>query len=135
MVDGNNVMGSRPDGWWRDRAGAARRLVERIVAWQHGRDEPVLVVFDGRERPAVRAVAVPGVEVRFAPGGRDAADDAIVALLADPAEEAGAALAAGTEVVVVSADRGLLARLPEPVGVEGPRRFLARLDAAAPPSA
>jgi len=30
VVDGNNVMGSRPDGWWRDRAGAARRLVGHL---------------------------------------------------------------------------------------------------------
>ena len=30
IVDGNNVMGSRPDGWWRDRRGAQRRLVERL---------------------------------------------------------------------------------------------------------
>ena len=33
VVDGNNVMGSRPDGWWKDRAGATRRLVERLGAW------------------------------------------------------------------------------------------------------
>ncbi len=26
IVDGANVVGSRPDGWWRDRAGAAARL-------------------------------------------------------------------------------------------------------------
>ena len=32
MVDGANVVGSRPDGWWRDRAGAATRLAERLVA-------------------------------------------------------------------------------------------------------
>ena len=30
IVDAANVMGSRPDGWWRDRAGAARRLIEQI---------------------------------------------------------------------------------------------------------
>ena len=32
VVDGANVVGSRPDGWWRDRAGAARRLAEQLVA-------------------------------------------------------------------------------------------------------
>jgi 8-oxo-dGTP diphosphatase len=32
IVDGANVMGSRPDGWWRDRAGAARRLRDQLTA-------------------------------------------------------------------------------------------------------
>jgi 8-oxo-dGTP pyrophosphatase MutT (NUDIX family) len=31
IVDAANVMGSRPDGWWRDRAGAARRLCDQIA--------------------------------------------------------------------------------------------------------
>jgi hypothetical protein len=31
VVDAANVMGSRPDGWWRDRAGAAARLHAGIV--------------------------------------------------------------------------------------------------------
>jgi len=31
VVDVANVMGSRPDGWWRDRAGAAARLHAEIV--------------------------------------------------------------------------------------------------------
>ena len=45
IVDGNNVMGSRPDGWWKDRAGATRRLVERIGAWADAAGTDVLVVF------------------------------------------------------------------------------------------
>ena len=32
VVDVANVMGSRPDGWWRDRAGAAVRLHAQIAA-------------------------------------------------------------------------------------------------------
>ena len=48
IVDGNNVMGSRPDGWWRDRRGAQRRLVERLETFAAARDEPVTVIFDGR---------------------------------------------------------------------------------------
>ena len=49
FVDGNNVMGSRPDGWWRDRAGAARRLVAEIIplALRHG--GAWTIVFDGKE--------------------------------------------------------------------------------------
>ena len=31
VVDVANVMGSRPDGWWRDRAGAAVRLHDQIT--------------------------------------------------------------------------------------------------------
>ena len=33
LIDGNNVMGSRPDGWWRDRRGAARALVGELAAF------------------------------------------------------------------------------------------------------
>ena len=52
IVDGNNVMGSRPDGWWRDRRGAQRRLVERLETFAAARDEPVTVIFDGRTHDA-----------------------------------------------------------------------------------
>ena len=47
IIDGNNVIGSRPDGWWRDREAATRRLVERLAAWAAAADGPVIVVFDG----------------------------------------------------------------------------------------
>jgi predicted RNA-binding protein with PIN domain len=80
VVDGNNVMGSRPDGWWRDRAGAAQRLVESVAA--HCGDEPVTVVFDGRRPDGFEEPG--GVAVLFADRpGSDAADDAIAALVAD----------------------------------------------------
>jgi predicted RNA-binding protein with PIN domain len=102
IVDGNNVMGSRPDGWWRDRAGAAARLAEAIGAWARDTGEEAVVVFDGR-RPA-RFPAPAGVEVQFAErGGRDAADDLIAALVADA--HAPAALR------VVTSDAGLAARV------------------------
>ena len=75
VVDGNNVMGSRPDGWWKDRAAAARRLVGQIGEWA---TEDVLVYFDG-----ARVADMPSpehVEVRYATRrGRDAADDDIAA--------------------------------------------------------
>jgi selenocysteine lyase/cysteine desulfurase len=32
LVDAANVVGSRPDGWWRDRAGATARLLARLAA-------------------------------------------------------------------------------------------------------
>ena len=66
IVDGANVVGSRPDGWWRDRSGAARRLRERLMAAALPHDEVVLVLEDrdaGQPCWAGRATAyrhVPG---------------------------------------------------------------------------
>src|SRR5213079_1902221 len=68
IVDGMNVIGSRPDGWWRDRHGAHRALVEKLGAL----GEPVTVVFDGKPHDIE---APDGVEVVFAP----VADDEIAA--------------------------------------------------------
>ena len=84
IVDGMNVIGSRPDGWWRDRPGAMRELAERLADWADGRE--VTVVFDGRPFD----LAVEGVTVEFASRrGPNAADDDIVRLAEaddDPAE-------------------------------------------------
>jgi predicted RNA-binding protein with PIN domain len=81
VVDGNNVMGSRPDGWWKDRAGAAKRLVAQLGDWAARDDHDVLVVFDGPPPPGLEAP--PRVEVRFAQRrGRNAADDDIAAFVA-----------------------------------------------------
>jgi predicted RNA-binding protein with PIN domain len=81
LVDGMNVVGARPDGWWRDRTGAMARLTAALDAFAGATGNAVTVVFDGRERdiPAER------VEVRFATRrGPNAADDDIAALaLAD----------------------------------------------------
>jgi predicted RNA-binding protein with PIN domain len=74
-----NVIGSRPDRWWRDRTAAMRRLAAGLDALADETGEPVTVVFDGRPRdvPAER------VDVRFASRrGPDAADDDIAALAA-----------------------------------------------------
>jgi predicted RNA-binding protein with PIN domain len=84
LVDGMNVIGSRPDGWWRDRGAAMRALVDRLARFAAAGDRQVTVVFDGRPRdlgPPARPAGA--VEVRFAPRpGRNAADDAIAALVA-----------------------------------------------------
>ena len=50
LVDGNNVMGARPDGWWRDREDAMRRLVDALDAFAQRTGDDVVVVFDGRAR-------------------------------------------------------------------------------------
>jgi rRNA-processing protein FCF1 len=80
LVDGMNLIGSRPDGWWRDRPRAMRELVEEL----RGLGEPVTVVFDGR--PFELADSGP-VEVRFASRrGRNAADDDIARMVGDADE-------------------------------------------------
>jgi predicted RNA-binding protein with PIN domain len=79
LVDGMNVIGSRPDGWWRDRDGAMRRLVAELDAFASATGEPVAVVFDGRPRE----IASDRVDVRFAARrGPNAADDDIAAIAA-----------------------------------------------------
>lgn len=129
IIDVANVMGSKPDGWWRDRAGAAGRvlaalppLVGREVELPAGAVAPgsaagratidrVVAVVEGQAR---RADAPAGVEVVEAPA---VGDDEIVAV----AERAAAA--GGAEhplALVVTADRGLRARLPAGVGFTGP---------------
>jgi predicted RNA-binding protein with PIN domain len=80
IVDGNNVMGARPDGWWRDRRAAQRRLVTRLESFAAARDEPVTVIFDGAPHAAGGGVHV---AVRFAQrSGPNAADDDVAALVA-----------------------------------------------------
>ncbi len=120
VIDGNNVMGARPDGWWRDRRGATRRLTAAIDRWQDASGEPVVVVFDGSDEELL-AAARPGLEIQVAGSTRrDAADDVVVALAAD----------APGPVRVVSSDAGLLARLAPGTPVEGAGAFRRRLDGA-----
>ena len=117
IVDGANVVGSRPDGWWRDRAGAAGRLWERLAATDLPHDEVVLVL-EGVARNGVPAGRDGRVLTVHAPGS---GDDAIVEVATTRAGE-------GWDVTVVTADRGLQARV-EAVGatVVGPSWLLDRL--------
>jgi predicted RNA-binding protein with PIN domain len=119
VVDGNNVMGSRPDGWWKDRAGAAKRLVAQLGDWAARADRDVLVVFDGPQPGGL--TAPPRVDVRFARRrGRDAADDDIAAFVgADPAPE---------RLRVVTSDAELARRVREHgAAVVGSRELLDQL--------
>lgn len=100
LIDGNNVMGSRPDGWWRDRTGAMVRLTAELAEIVD-RGHEVVVVFDGHPRAGVVA---PGVEVVWAPApGRGAADDEIVRRVAADRDP--------TSVQVVTSDRELATRV------------------------
>jgi predicted RNA-binding protein with PIN domain len=102
VVDGSNVMGSRPDGWWRDRPGAVRRLVAQLGDWAGRSGRDVLVVFDGPPPPGLAAPE--RVEVRFARRrGSDAADDDIAAIVA--------AADAPERLRVVTSDAGLARRV------------------------
>ncbi|MFF7852794.1 NTP pyrophosphohydrolase [Streptomyces sp. NPDC007904] len=110
IVDGANVVGSVPDGWWRDRRGAAERLRDRLASdglpGLAGPVEIVLVV----EGAARGVEPVPGVRVESAPGS---GDDHMVALVA---------AAGGRPVLVVTADRELRRRVTElGADVTGPR--------------
>jgi hypothetical protein len=76
LVDGLNVIGSRPDGWWRDRHGAMVRLVAQLEGFAAASGERVTVVFEKPPAPPIEATAV---EVAYAPRARpNAADDEIV---------------------------------------------------------
>ena len=104
LVDGMNVIGSRPDGWWRDRKGAQRRLASELQALA----EPVAVVFDGKPHD----IDAGKVEVHFAP----VADDEITRL-------------AGPGDRVVTSDAELAARVSaKGAAVEGAGAFRRRLD-------
>ncbi len=118
IVDGNNVYGSRPDGWWNDRAAASARLAQCIAEWCRDHDDDVIVVFDA---PLPEATAIlAGGNLRILEStrrGRNAADDDIVELVDD-------ALSGGEDRLrVVTSDRGLRGRLPGEVDVIGVGRF------------
>lgn len=81
VIDGNNVFGSRPDGWWNDRQAAARRFAQRVAEWSRGHDDPVILVFDGPVDDGTMELAGGNLRVEVATRrGRDAADDRIVEL-------------------------------------------------------
>jgi len=99
-VDAMNVIGTRPDGWWRDRDCAMRRLVDVVERWAAAEGEDVVVVFERRPSPPIRSTVI---EVTHARTPRpNAADDEIVRRLR--------AEASPHEVRVVTSDRWLAER-------------------------
>jgi 8-oxo-dGTP diphosphatase len=133
VVDAANVVGSRPDGWWNDRVGAAQRLLDSLASLAVQGVSPAdalladvagrtaawpdwVVVLEGQARGA-RAPS--GIETCMAPGS---GDDGVVDTVASR-------VARGREVTVVTADRGLRERVAA-AGARsvGPRALLSLLD-------
>jgi predicted RNA-binding protein with PIN domain len=100
LVDGMNVIGTRPDGWWNDRHAAMVRLVDLLERWVAANGGDVTVVFERPPSPPIRSTVV---EVAHAPRPRpNSADDEIARRLAADPEP--------TQVRVVTSDRWLADR-------------------------
>lgn len=121
LVDGANLMGSRPDGWWNNPDKATRRLIEELDAYAGATGEDLTVVFD-RRVPDVAPGRHGAIEVAYASRhGANAADDEIVRMVA--ADEDPHTLR------VVTSDRRLAERVRElGAPVSGAGNFRGRLD-------
>jgi predicted RNA-binding protein with PIN domain len=101
IVDGMNVIGSRPDGWWRDRGRAMTALVERLERWAAAEGADVTVVF---ERPPTPPIESSVITVTHAPEpAANSADDEIVRLVGADADP--------SEIRVATSDRALTDRV------------------------
>jgi hypothetical protein len=132
VVDAANVVGSTPNGWWRDRAGATTRLRERVADLAGSvRHDPrggwtalqqVVLVVEGQASTLAQETELPGLQVVAAPGS---GDDEIVRQVRRAADAAGS----GVRTLVITADRQLRARVDAPgVQVVGPRWLHQLLD-------
>jgi predicted RNA-binding protein with PIN domain len=84
VIDGMNVIGTRPDAWWRDRHAAMVRLVDMLERWVAVSGEDVTVIF---EKPPVPPIRSSVIVVAHAPRPRrDSGDDEIMRLLLADAE-------------------------------------------------
>jgi predicted RNA-binding protein with PIN domain len=116
-----NVIGTRPDQWWRDRDAAMLRLVDLLERWAAAENEEVVVVFERPPSPPIRSTVI---EVAHAPKPkRNAADDEIIRRLrADPE---------AASVRVVTSDRWLSERAGAAgATVEGAESFRSRIESA-----
>ena len=119
VVDGMNVIGSRPTGWWRDRPRAIRELVEELGSFAGATGDEVTVVFDGKP---FEIDPPDGVDVRFASRrGPNAADDDIAELVERDGDPGA--------ISVVSSDGDLARRVRDAgAAVLGAGEFRLRLD-------
>ncbi len=143
VVDAANVVGAQPNGWWHDRLGASRRLLGRLAALaRDGLDAAALpdgVRDGGLTRMLPRVVhVVEGTSRALAgePAGRDWWHAAVTVAAAEAdgdaeiVRRAGELHDSGAQTVVVTADRGLRARLADGVLTAGPRWLLAHVPPA-----
>lgn len=118
LIDGNNVYGSRPDGWWNDRGAASGRFAQSVAEWCRTHADDVTIVFDAPVPESTLQLAGGNLSIEQAPRrGRNAADDHIVDLAS---ADAGPDL---TEITVVSSDKGLRLRLADTVRLMGSGHF------------
>lgn len=106
IVDAMNVIGSRPDGWWKDRHGAMVDLVDRLERWASAEGDPkhVTVVL---ERPPSKAIRSSVIEIAHAPkAAANSADDEIVRLVRQLVEDE-----AQPDIRVVTSDKTLADRV------------------------
>jgi 8-oxo-dGTP pyrophosphatase MutT (NUDIX family) len=135
VVDAANVVGSRPDGWWRDRKGAAERLRDKLAVlaqngvcgadleWAGGREwswwPRIVLVVEGQARGVVSTSDVEVVQAETD------GDSAIV-----QAVKTARAQRPGDHVIVVTADRELRSRTESEGATSlGPAKLLTLLDA------
>jgi uncharacterized protein YaiI (UPF0178 family) len=116
-----NVIGTRPDAWWKDRDAAMLRLVDMLERWAAAEGEDVTVVFERPPSPPIRSTVI---EVANAPRPRpNAADDEIIRRLQADSDPGA--------VRVVTSDRWLADRAcAVGASVEGADSFRSRLDAS-----
>lgn len=101
IVDAMNVVGSRPDGWWKDRRGALTKLVSEVERWAAAGAHNVTVVLEQPMSPPLESAVI---TVTNAPrAAANSADDEIVRLVA--------ATDAPQHVTVVTSDGALAARV------------------------
>jgi hypothetical protein len=126
VVDAANVIGSRPDGWWRDRAGAARRLLTKLAVLQHQLQDTtdIIVILEGAAKAAVSGGDAPDTGTLRVVLAQGSGDDTIAAITAESTAQPH-----NPQVTVVTADRGLRQRT-EPTGATstGPNWLLDQLD-------
>jgi predicted RNA-binding protein with PIN domain len=119
IIDGNNVFGSRPDGWWNDRSAAMMRFTQSVAEWCRTHGDNVTLVFDAPVPRSVLDLAGGNLVIAGAPRrGRNAADDHIVDLV-DAYAEGGRR----DVITVVTSDLGLRGRLPAAIRVRGTSSF------------
>ena len=122
IIDAYNVLGARPDGWWRNRMGALARLLDDIAAWRPA-GETVVVMIDGWPRTEVPERSWNGLDVRYAHRrGPDGADNAIIEMVRESDDP--------SAMTVVTSDARLRSQVLElGAAVEGAGTFRERLDA------